>query len=245
MHRPRGQRRRGFLELGQGGPVRSGDFRRQRGLEDGQRLAELHRAALEFAQDAEDLLGGALLDLCGDDLGGTAAESLAQPERGPAGHAGREGGQLGGPGHGTPGEIIHSPILGQDAERLLQRHRGCGTQLRRRHCQSGSTSSSVPLITTAAVAAWSTKASACAVAWAATAAASAAAHPAGCAARPDVWARMSGQAGSRSLRAMSTQLRQAVRPGRTSGPTTPIASGVAAVRCAISPATRVAGNSGG
>ena len=37
-----------------------------------QRLAELHRAALELPQDAEQLLGGALLDVGGDDLGGHA-----------------------------------------------------------------------------------------------------------------------------------------------------------------------------
>ena len=179
VHGPRGQRRGRLLQLGQRGPVRAGDLRRQGRLENGQRLAELHRSALELAQDAENLLGGALLDLGGDDLGRPATEPLAQAERGPASQAGGEGGQFRGPGHGTSGEIVHPSILSQDAERLLQRHCGWGSQLCRRHCQSGSTSSSVPLITAGAGAARSRKASACAVAWAATAAASTAAHAAG------------------------------------------------------------------
>ena len=79
VHGARGQRRRGFLELGQRRPVRPGDFRRQRGLEDGQRLPELHRPALELSQDPEDLLGRPLLDLGGDQFGGPAADALAEP----------------------------------------------------------------------------------------------------------------------------------------------------------------------
>ena len=51
--------------------VRRHQLVRQGGLEDRQRLAELHRAALELAQGAEQLLGRALLD-----LGGTASAGL-------------------------------------------------------------------------------------------------------------------------------------------------------------------------
>ena len=46
-----------------------------RGLEDGEGLADLHRAALERAEHGEELLGGAALDLLGDDVGGRAREA--------------------------------------------------------------------------------------------------------------------------------------------------------------------------
>ena len=69
MHAASGQRRRGLLQLGQRGAVRPGDLGRQRRLEDRQRLAELHGAALELAEHPEDLVGGALLYFLGDDLG--------------------------------------------------------------------------------------------------------------------------------------------------------------------------------
>ena len=52
----------------------------QRRLEDGQRLAELHRAALELAQGAEELLGGALLDVGHHGLGRGAAQPAAHPD---------------------------------------------------------------------------------------------------------------------------------------------------------------------
>ena len=84
VHAAHGQRRRGFLQPRQGGTVRLGELGRQRRLEDRQRLAELHRAALELAKHPEDLVGGALLDLPGDELRGPAADALAKAERGPA-----------------------------------------------------------------------------------------------------------------------------------------------------------------
>src|ERR1700730_5470123 len=101
MHGTSGQRRRGLLQLGQRGPVGSGDFRRQRGLEDGQGLAELHRPALELTEHPEDLLGGALLDLGGDDLAGPAAKPFSQPQGGPADQPGRKAGQLRSPRYST------------------------------------------------------------------------------------------------------------------------------------------------
>ena len=61
----------------------AGDLLGQRRLEDRQRLAELHRAALELAEHLEELLGGALLDLGGDDLGGCAADPLAEARASP------------------------------------------------------------------------------------------------------------------------------------------------------------------
>ena len=60
-------------------PGRRGHVLGQRGLEDRQRLAELHRAALELAEHLEQLLGR----LCCSSAATTSAEcppSLAQPE---------------------------------------------------------------------------------------------------------------------------------------------------------------------
>src|SRR5204862_3757776 len=81
------ERGRGLLQPGQRGAVRRGKLFRQRGFEDGHRLAELHRAALELPEDAEDLLSGALLDLGGDQLSRAAAQPLAETERRAAGEA--------------------------------------------------------------------------------------------------------------------------------------------------------------
>src|SRR5580658_8777742 len=104
--------------------VRAGDLRGQRRLEDGQRLAELERPALELAQDPEDLLGGALLDFLRDDLGRSPAQALAEPERGAADQAHRQGRQLGGARDGSArqvtrrvadGRVSHMPIVGYPA----------------------------------------------------------------------------------------------------------------------------------
>src|SRR5207248_5039586 len=56
-------------------------------------------------------------------------------------------------------------------------------------------------------------------------------------------ARISGKAGSRSVRARSRQRRQAEWPGRTSGPTTPIASLADAARCGTPWLTSMPGSS--
>ena len=50
------------------------------GLHGGERLAHLHRTALEMAEGGKQLLGGALLDLLGDQFRGPAAEALAETE---------------------------------------------------------------------------------------------------------------------------------------------------------------------
>src|SRR5262249_43798615 len=101
-----------------------GKLRGQRGLEDGQRLPELHRSALEFAQDAEDLLARTLLDLGGDQFGGAPADSLAESERGPAGQSDREGGQLGGTGGGTARKGVHAFYCRSPGQRAPTPH-GC------------------------------------------------------------------------------------------------------------------------
>ena len=59
VHRAGRHRRRGVLQLGQRRAVGPGQLLGQRGLEDRQGLAELHRPALELAQDLEHLLGRA------------------------------------------------------------------------------------------------------------------------------------------------------------------------------------------
>ena len=65
VHRRDRHRRRGFLQPGQRLAVRGGDVFGQRRLEHRQRLAELHRAALELAEHGEQLLGGARLQFGG------------------------------------------------------------------------------------------------------------------------------------------------------------------------------------
>jgi hypothetical protein len=64
-----------------------GELVGKRGFEDAQRLAELHRAALELPQHAEELLGGALGDLRRDRVGRHAGHPLAEPPDGPPGEA--------------------------------------------------------------------------------------------------------------------------------------------------------------
>jgi hypothetical protein len=101
------QRRRGFLELGQGGPIGPGDLGGQRRLKDRQGLPELERAALELTEDPEDLLRGSLLDLLRHDLGRSPAEPFPEAERRPSGQTDRQGGEFRRPGHGTAGHIAH------------------------------------------------------------------------------------------------------------------------------------------
>lgn len=68
MDRAHRHGRSGFLEFGQRRPVGPGDLLGQRGFEDGEGLPELHGAALELAQNLEELLRGALLHLARHDL---------------------------------------------------------------------------------------------------------------------------------------------------------------------------------
>jgi hypothetical protein len=85
VHAAGGHRRCGLLQLCQRRTVGPRQLRRQRGLEDGQRLPELHRAALELAEHTEDLVGGALLDLLRDYLCRSPPDPLAEAERRPSG----------------------------------------------------------------------------------------------------------------------------------------------------------------
>ena len=90
VHAGRLHRRRSVLQLRQRLTVRRGHVLRQRGFENRQRLAELHRAALELPEYGEQLLSRALLKVGVDLLGRTPAEPLSQPYGRPAGDAERQ-----------------------------------------------------------------------------------------------------------------------------------------------------------
>jgi len=81
---------------------------RQRRLEDGQRLAQLHGTALELTQDAEDLFRRALLDFLRHDLGRPPADPLSHPDGRAASQPDRQPGHLRGPGHRVLGHVVHT-----------------------------------------------------------------------------------------------------------------------------------------
>ena len=120
VHRGGRQRRRGLLQLGQRRPVGAGQLGRQRRLEDRQRLAELHRPALELAEHPEDLVRGALLDLLSDDLRRLAPDPPGYPERGPAGEAERQPGKLRAPLDAAP-RYVAAPARGKLAHIVILR----------------------------------------------------------------------------------------------------------------------------
>ena len=111
VHGARRQRRRGLLQPGQGLAIGTGEVLGQRRLEHRHRLAELHRPALELAEHAEELLGGAGLHLGGDQLGRAAAQPPAQAPGGPPGVAQREARELGRAGHRAAGKVTHAAIV--------------------------------------------------------------------------------------------------------------------------------------
>ena len=110
-HRAGRHRRRGVLQPGQLVAVRRRDLVGEGGLEHAQRLAELHRPALELAERAEQLLGGALLHLAQHDLRGTPAEPLAEPHRLPPGVAEGQRRQPRRTRGGLAGKLGHAAIV--------------------------------------------------------------------------------------------------------------------------------------
>jgi hypothetical protein len=118
VHGARGERGCRLLQPGEGLAVGTGEVLGQRRLEHRHRLAELHRPALELAEDPEELLGGAGLHLRGDDLGGPAAEPAPEAPGGPAGIPERQSRELGRASHGATREIIHVPIVAELAASL-------------------------------------------------------------------------------------------------------------------------------
>ena len=91
VHLGRGQRRGLPLQLGQRLAVGLAVLLGDGGLHDRQRLADLHRAALELTEDGEQLLGGLVHQLGVDLVLGLAGQPFADAQRGPAGHARRQG----------------------------------------------------------------------------------------------------------------------------------------------------------
>jgi hypothetical protein len=89
VHRAGRHRWRGLLELCECSAIRPCDLLGQRRLEDGQRLPELHRAALELAEHLEQLLRRALLQLAAHDLRRLPADPFADAPCGPSGEAER------------------------------------------------------------------------------------------------------------------------------------------------------------
>ncbi len=103
VHGDRRHRRRGVLQPGELLAVGRRDLLGQRRLEDRDRLAHLHRPALEVAERAEQLLGGALLHLGEHRVGRGAAEPPAHAQRGAAGEAEGQGGEPRRAGDGLAG----------------------------------------------------------------------------------------------------------------------------------------------
>src|SRR5581483_12038651 len=104
-------RRGGALQLGQGLAVGPGELRRDRRLEDAQRLAELHRAALELAEHGEQLLSALGRHLGGDLLAVASGEALTPPADRATGDTEREAGQLRGALDAAAGDFTHESIL--------------------------------------------------------------------------------------------------------------------------------------
>src|SRR5262249_47785239 len=115
-------------------------------FEDGQRLAELHGAALEFAENPEDLVGGPLLYLCGHELGRVAAKPLSQAQRGPPRYPNRQRGELERPSHRLARQVCHGDIVAGRWESPYHWHWqfGCGCHDRRRIRRSRRLKSTLP-----------------------------------------------------------------------------------------------------
>ena len=94
VHLGRGQRRRIPLQLGQRLAVRLAVLLGDRGLHHRQRLADLHRAALELTEHGEQLLGGLVHQFGVDLVLRLAGQPFAEAQRGSAGHADRQARQL-------------------------------------------------------------------------------------------------------------------------------------------------------
>ena len=244
-------RRRGVLQLRQRLAERARQLVGHRGLEDRQRLPELHRAALELAQHGEKLLGAARHQLCGDLLTVAAGEAPAPPGRGPARDPEGKAGELGRARGGTPRDVTHFNGLA-DAHHLMIVPRssrgphvcaGGGAPHVQSGCAGHGRRSSSPEARSSSRVAPSTGG--------ARRPAAALRRPGPPApgrpptprlpppprhcrgpGRPTSCAVTAGQPGSRAHRCSSTHPRHADRPGSTSGPTIPVPSRSRTGRCA-------------
>ena len=111
VHHRRGEGRCGLLELREGRAVGAGELLGHRRLHHGERLPELHGTAFELAEDLEELLGRAGLELGRHRLGGLAAHPLAEADGGPPGEAQRQTGQPGCPADRSAGQFAHPAIV--------------------------------------------------------------------------------------------------------------------------------------
>ena len=106
-HRLGRHRRRVVLQAGEVLPVGRHQLVGQGGLEHAQRLAELHRPALELAERLEELLGRALLHLGEHRVRRGAAQPPPEAHRRTSCVAQRQGGEAGAAGEGLARELGH------------------------------------------------------------------------------------------------------------------------------------------
>ena len=105
------QRRGGGLELVQRLAVRLGEFLRNCRLHDAERLAQLHRAALEFAQHREQLLGRLRAQLRVDLAFVAAGELASEAHGGATGHPQGDAREFGSTGRTLAWDLGHHTIM--------------------------------------------------------------------------------------------------------------------------------------
>ncbi len=136
VHLRRRQRRGVLLQLGQRLAVGLAELLGHRGLHHRQCLADLHRAALELAEDGEQLIGGLLHQLGVDLVARLPGQSLSEAQRGPARKADRNAGQLRVAGGSPAPDVCHAPHhprrFGTGNHRCQHWQRGCLDQRRAR-----------------------------------------------------------------------------------------------------------------
>ena len=111
VHLVGGHRRRLALQLGQRLAVGLAVLLGDRGLHDRQGLADLHRAALEFAEHGEQLLGSLVHQFGVDLVFGLAGQTFAEAQRRAPGHADGQRCQLGVARGATPLDVTHHSII--------------------------------------------------------------------------------------------------------------------------------------
>jgi hypothetical protein len=107
----RRERRCVLLQSGECFAIRRRQFLWHRRLEDRHRLPDLHRAALEFAKDLEELLGGALLERDHDLVGGLATQALAEPDGRSARSTDRKPSESRGSADRATRDVTHATIV--------------------------------------------------------------------------------------------------------------------------------------
>ena len=95
------------LELGESVTEGFAELLGDRRLHDRQRLAYLHGAALQLAQDGEQLLGGLLEHVCGNFITVPTCQPSAEPRRRPSCHPERKRGELGIAPRSTSCDLSH------------------------------------------------------------------------------------------------------------------------------------------